>query len=295
MIEGRSRPIASRSIDPDLLIRAVRFLDLGSINFDRTPQSIGLSRSRLVRRSIQHHDRPGFSRSTLGRRSVGRRSIQSIEPRSATSGESSPRLSRSRRFRKLEDRRIDSRLPIRTGFAQVADFGSLEGRPVAPEPPVRNPFHRSFVARNERRIRPAAPIEPALFSILFSRPQSSVSHAADSGSGARSILDLPAERVQLIRCSSIEHDRRRIDRGIRLAAPVEPALFLIFVARPRSSVSDAADSGSEARSFRDLRRPSMELARPVSRPRLRGVSSSRLAKLGIVRRRVQIVMSVPST
>ena len=152
-----------------------------------------------------------------------------------------------------------------TGFAQVADFGSLEGRPVAPEPPVRNPFHRSFVARNERRIRPAAPIEPALFSILFSRPQSSVSHAADSGSGARSILDLPAERVQLIRCSSIEHDRRRIDRGIRLAAPVEPALFLIFVARPRSSVSDAADSGSEARSFRDLRRPSMELARPVSK------------------------------
>jgi|GEM_PF-6762874 len=141
LIEGRSRPIASRSIDPDLLIRAVRFLDLGSINFDRTPQSIGLSRSRLVRRSIQHHDRPVFSRSTLGRRSVGRRSIQSIEPRSATSGKSSPSLSRSRRCRKLEDRLIDSRLPIRYRFRSGrADFGSLEGRPVAPEPPVRNPF-----------------------------------------------------------------------------------------------------------------------------------------------------------
>ena len=164
LIEGRSRPSASRSNDPDLLIRAVRFLDLGSINFDRTPQSIGLSRSRLVRRSIQHHDRPAFSRSTLGRHSVGPRSIQSIEPRSATSGESWPRLSRSRRFRKLEDRLIDSRLPIRYRFRSGrADFGSLEGRPVSPEPPVRNPFHRSFVDRmrsSAGRVRYRGSFEP---------------------------------------------------------------------------------------------------------------------------------------
>jgi len=76
-------------------------------------------------------------------------------------------------------------------------------RPIAGARHVRSsispPIHGA--ARIERRILPAAPIEPALFSIracvvldsFFSRPQSSVSHA-DSGSGARSILDLPAER-----------------------------------------------------------------------------------------------------
>lgn len=77
---GRSRPIASRTrrfrrfedrpIDPAYRSE-IRFFDVLSIDFDRTPRSIGLSRSRLVRRSIQHRDRPVFASSRLGRRSVG--------------------------------------------------------------------------------------------------------------------------------------------------------------------------------------------------------------------------------
>ena len=104
---GRSRPVeANRFQDApisevrrpaDRRYRSeIRFFDVLSIDFDRAPRSIGLSRSRLVWRSIQHRDRPVFSSSRLGRRSVGGQPTAELGEFSQARPERSPSEARSR-------------------------------------------------------------------------------------------------------------------------------------------------------------------------------------------------------